>query len=431
MKRIIISIIVCCALFAQAQSDKVNAIALSGGTAHLGNGEKIENAVVVIQNGHILFVGEKSEFDVERENKLNDSFYAEIINTYGMHIYPGLIALNTIAGLNEIDALRQTRDYDEVGALNPHVRSCIAYNTDSEILPTLAANGILTVEATPRGGRISGKSSLMRSKAWNWEDALVKEDIGVHMNWPAQFRQTGWWANPGTIKENEDYKTQVDEIYNYFDEALAYSKVENNDPENLRFEAMRDVFNRNIKLFIHVDESRSILEILELKKKYEIDIVLVGAKEAWRIADIIAKSETPVVLKNIHDLPSNRADDIDQVFRLPAILDKAGVKFALSIGGSWEVRNLPFVAGSAVAYGLDYEKAVASITGNAAEICGAENIGTIEQDKAATLIVSQGDLLEMQESIIEYAFIDGKMIDLSNRHLELYEKFQGKYKSEQ
>lgn len=431
MKRIIISIIVCCALFAQAQSGKVNATAFVGGTAHLGTGEKIEDAMVVVHMGKILFVGKKGAFDVEQENKLNDSFYAEIINTEGKHIYPGLVALNTIAGLNEIDALRQTRDYNEVGQLNPHVRSCIAYNTDSEILPTLAANGILTVEATPRGGRISGKSSLMSTKAWNWEDAIVKEDVAIHLNWPSQFSHSGWWANPGSTKPNEDYQKHVDEIYNYFDEALAYSKNDKNNPENLRFEAMRDLFKGAIKLFVHADEARSILEILELKKKYGIEVVLVGAMEAWRVADIIAKSETPVILDKIHSLPDYRADDIDQVYRMPAILDEAGVKFALSIRGSWEVRNLPFIAGSAVAYGLDYEKAVASITSNAAEICGAENIGTLEQNKMATLIVSKGDLLEMQESVIEYAFIGGKRVDLSNRHLELYEKFQEKYKSEQ
>ncbi|MEX0811679.1 MAG: amidohydrolase [Chitinophagales bacterium] len=412
----------------QAQSGSVNAIAFNGGTAHLGNGEKIEDAQIVIHRGSILFVGKNGSFDVERENKLNDSFFAETINTEGKHIYPGFIGLNTIAGLNEIDALRQTRDYNEVGSLNPHVRSCIAYNTDSEILPTLSANGILSVEASPRGGRISGKSSLMRTKAWNWEDALIAEDIGIHMNWPNQFNQKGWWANPGGIEANEKYDEQVNEIYKYFKEARAYVQLKQPETENLRFEAMRPLFEGEHKLFVHVNSARTILEVLEFKKEFKLNLVLVEAKEAWRIADLIAESATPVVLGNLHSLPEYRSDDVDQVYRNATILQDAGVFFALSLAGSWEVRNLPFIAGTAVAYGLDYESAIAAISGNAAKISGVDNLGILAQGNRATLLISNGDVLEMKESTIEMAFIDGEKIDLENRHTALSKKFRTKYK---
>lgn len=411
-----------------AQNSKVNAYSLNGGTAHLGNGEVIEDAQIVIHRGTILFVGKNGDFDVEQENKLNDSFFAEIINTSGKDIYPGLIALNTIAGLTEIDALRQTRDYNEVGSLNPHVRSCIAYNTDSEILPTLSGNGILSVEATPRGGRISGKSSLMKTNAWNWEDALLAEDIGIHMNWPNQFRKTGWWGNPGSIKENEKYSEQVEEVYNYFSEALAYSKNSDPETENLRFEAMREIFKGKKKLFVHVDAARTILEVLEFKKKFDLNLVLVGASEAWQIADIIAENKVPVVLGELHSLPEYRADDIDQVFKSAAVLQDAGVFLALSVSGSWQVRNLPFMAGTAVAYGMDYESAIAAVTGNVAKIIGVEDLGLLAEGKRATLFISSGDVLDMQESIIEKAFVDGTDIDLNeNRQFELYNKFRNKY----
>lgn len=164
-------------------------IVLRGGTAHIGNGQVIENSIIRFENGKITFVGTSGEFIPDDNTK--------IIDAAGKHIYPGLIAANTTIGLSEIEAVRATLDFNETGELNPNVRSIIAYNTDSKIIPTIRSNGVLLAQITPRGGRISGTSSIVELDAWNWEDAAYKTDIGIHLNWPSKFSQTGWWAEPG------------------------------------------------------------------------------------------------------------------------------------------------------------------------------------------------------------------------------------------
>src|SRR5690349_1247575 len=159
--------------------EQTQPILIQGGTVHTGNGIVIENGVVVFANGKIIYAG-----DASGKNSLKDLNSYKVIDVKGKQIYPGIIALNTIIGLSEIDLVRSTLDYYEVGDMNPDVHAMISYNTDSKIIPTVRSNGVLIAESTPEGGTISGTSSVMMLDGWNWEDATYKAEAGIHMNWP-------------------------------------------------------------------------------------------------------------------------------------------------------------------------------------------------------------------------------------------------------
>lgn len=394
---------------------------LTHATIHIGDGNVLQNATIAFNDGKIILVEENPSFKT-------DETMGKVIDCTGKHIYPGIIALNTKIGLAEIEAVRATNDYAEVGTYNPNVRSIISYNTDSRVTPTLRSNGVLYAQTVPAGGTISGTSALVQLDAWNWEDALVKED-GIWLNWPSMITRGGWWGEPEPLKTNKDYDKQLTAVKDYFREAKSYLESGKHEKENLRFEALRDLFAGNKNFFVRVNRAQEIQHAIQLAEEFKLQLVIAGGSESWMIADVLAQKKIPVILSETHDLPTSDDADIDQPFKTPALLQKAGVLFCLSIpNGFWQERNLMFMAGTAAAYGLTKEQALASITSNAAKIIGAENkIGTLENNKAASLIVSSGDVLDMKVSNIEYAFIDGRQIDLNNKQKELNQKFSKKY----
>ena len=395
-------------------------VILKGATIHIGNGQVIENGVIAFNKGKITFVGKQEELKLSGNEN--------IINVSEKHIYPGLIATNTILGLVEIEAVRPTRDFNEVGEFNPNIRSLIAYNTDSKIIPTIRSNGILLAEVIPQGGIISGSSSVLQLDAWNWEDAAYSTDKAIYLNWPVMHVKKGWWAQPEPSEQNKKYAEATKNIDDFFEQALAYSKAEKISEKNLKMEAMKDVFLKKKKVFVNANGAKEILNIAAFKKRFNIEVVLVGGEESYLVADILKENNIAVVLNEVHALPAKSDDDVDLPFKLPAILKEKGVDFCITISGSWQVRNLPFVAGTTVAYGLTKEEALKAITLSAAKILGIEKqTGSLEAGKDANIIISTGDILDMKTSIIEHAFIQGRKIELDNHQTQLYNKFTDKY----
>ena len=192
-------------------------VVITNGTIHTGNGNIIENGMVVIKNGVIEYAGNKKELQYD----LNS---IPVIDATGKHIYPGLIALNAKTGLKEIELVRATNDIVEVGEFNPNVRSVIAYNTDSKVIPTLRTNGILLAQVVPDGGIISGQSSVVKFAGWNWEDAAVVMDDNMHMDWPGVYSYN---FEKGVFTISPDYIRRVNEITSFFEEAKAYALIEN------------------------------------------------------------------------------------------------------------------------------------------------------------------------------------------------------------
>ena len=397
-------------------ANQSQAILLKGATAHLGNGETIENAYIAFSDGKLTVVEEDAVATNFKTHK--------IIDVTGKHIYPGFIAMNSVLGLREIGAVRATNDHREVGTINSHIRSVIAYNTDSEVIPTVRSNGVLLAQITPQGGLVSGQSSLVQFDAWNWEDAVVRVDEGVHVNWPRQFTFSRW---SGT-KKNDKYAAQLQELETFLHAALAYTKKDIIEDRNLKFEAVRGLFDGSKKMYIHANEVKSIEAGVLFAKKFDITPIIVGGRDSWLITDFLKKNEVAVVLNSTQSLPRYEDSDIDQPFKTPLQLQNAGVSWCFSHGDYWSQKNLPFIAGQAVGFGLSYEDAITALTSSPAKIMGADKqVGTLEIGKQATLIVSEGDVLDMRTSKIVHAFIDGREINLSNKHEVLSEKFSKKY----
>jgi len=437
MKRIILTylflvLFLALALVAQVPSPVANqtgTILLMNATAHLGNGEIIENSAVAFKDGKLTVVADANVI------KLDKAAFDTIISLQGKHIYPGFIAPNSTLGLFEIGAVRATRDFREVGSINPNVRSIIAYNTDSKITPTVRSNGVLLAQITPKGGRVSGTSSIVELEGWNWEDAVYKIDDGLHINWPRFHNSSGWWGNPGPSKVNEKYDEQYLELKTLFNDAKAYSEVGKHEESDLKLKSMRGVFDGSKQLYIHVHSSKGIEHAIDFSKSAGIKkMVIVGGTDAWMVTDLLKEHNIPVIVRRIHSLPQKMDDDIDLPFRLPAMLKEAGVLFCLENSGDMETmgtRNLPFYAGTAAAYGLTKEEALMSITSNTAKILGIDKtVGSLEVGKDATLIISTGDALDVLTNNIEYAFIRGKGIDLDNHQKQLYRKFKSKYEDQ-
>ncbi|MGB0839416.1 MAG: amidohydrolase family protein, partial [Chitinophagales bacterium] len=266
--------------------------------------------------------------------------------------------------------------------------------------------------------------------AWNWEDATYKEDMGVHLNWPNLYRFTGWWAEPGPIENNKDYDKYVGEIKNLFDEAKAYC-AGGHSTTNLKLEAMCGLFDGSKKLFANVNIIKEIIDVVNFAQEYGVDVVIVGGDDAWMCTDILKQYDIPVMINKTRNLPSRKDEDYDLPYKLPKILQDAGVLYCLTPGqgsGFWDMRNLPFDAGIAVAHGLTKEEALMSLTSNSAKILGIDKtVGTLEVGKDATLIVSKGDILDMMTSHVEQAFIRGRMVDMENKQKALYRRFMDKY----
>ncbi len=395
------------------------------GVAHLGTGDVIENSIITIIDGKIAVVADA------RTVRMDLSGYDQIA-LEGKHIYPGLILPNTIMGLVEVSAVRATVDYNELAGINPNVRSIIAYNAESELIPTTRSNGILLAQVTPQGGTISGTSSIVQFDAWNWEDAAYKTDDGIHLNWPNMFSRSGWWAEPGETKKNENYEERIKAMDLFFSEAKAYAAMENPAVANLKLEAMRGLFDGGKGLFIHANYGKEIIASIKFAKEHGVNkVVIVGGEDALMALDFLKENQVSVILSDLHRLPNRPEEDVDLPYKLASILHKEGVLVALGYEGVSNARNLPFFAGTAARAGLTKEEALMTVTSNTAKILGIDDrTGTLEQGKDANIIVSTGDVLDMRTNNIEIAFIQGNLLSLDDKHKALYQKYKDKYEGD-
>ena len=394
-----------------------------GATTHIGNGNVINNSIISISDSIFEIIGDASKV------RIDPTAFDTIYKVYDKHIYPAFIVPNTTLGITEIGAIRASHDYREVGRFNSNVRSLIAYNTDSKISKTVLSNGVMIAQVTPRGGIISGQSSIMHLDGWNWEDAQLKADDGIHLNWPSSFYATGWWAEPGEIKKNKEYSKRIQEIQKFFNTAYAYYLSSN--IIDLKMESVKGLFDGTKNLYIHSNKANDMRDAIRFAEKNHIkNIIIVGGEDALQITDLLKNKNISVILNRVHRLPSTQDRAIDEPFEQAAKLNKAGILFCLSYHGDMEAmgaRNLPFTAGTTITYGQEYEDAVMSITLNTAKILGIDKrVGSIERGKDATFFISTGDALDMKTNNIEQAFIKGKSVDLNDHQKELYQKYKKK-----
>lgn len=398
--------------------------ALTNATIHVGNGQVIENGMVLVSNGKIV--------DVRPTASIAD---IAVFDCKGQHIYPGLILSSSQLGLIEINSVRATQDAEEIGNINANIRSIVAYNTDSKVINTLRTNGILMANIVPGGGLISGSSSVVQLDAWNWEDAAYAKDKGIHFRMPSLLTRRGGGRGGfggGQQPAGDPVQrglTQIEEAKTFFREAKVYSAAGNPSAVNLKYEAVKGLFTKKQKLYVHCNIVKEMLIAIDFVKEFGFDVVIVGGLDAWQIAPMLKENNIAVILDQMHSLPTMMDDDVDQPYKNPYLLQKAGVLFAINDeDGNSRYRNLPFNAGTAVAYGLTKEEALSAVTLNAAKILGIDGqTGSIEKGKDANIVVSSGDILDMRTNQITRAYIQGRELNMVDKHKQLAERYEYKY----
>lgn len=422
MRNKVLFIFILACIHSLSAQKKYSRILIENATVHVGTGQVYGKGLVGVVDGKITLVRNSLAYTYKKEE------WDTIINLDGQHLYPGFFAPNSTLGLTEIDAVRASVDFQEVGKWNPNVRSLIAYNCESDVLATVKTNGVLFVQSTPRGGTISGSSSIMVSECWNWEDGVVRADDGIHINWPRVY-QSNYWSNEA-IKHSENYQKDVDELTAFLTQAKLFNAE--NSTLDLRYSALKDCFIGNKRFYFHADDQQQLLDIIDLVKAFELkNAVIVGGAESYLVAARLKEWKISVMLPRLTSQPLREDDPIDLPYRLPKLLQDAGVKFCIQNEGDMEAmnaRNIPFLAGIEMSYGLTEEEAIRSVTLSPCEIVGIEKqYGSIEEGKMATFFVSKGNALDMRTNDVTLILINGKFAEVTNRQTDLYEKYKAKY----
>ena len=408
---------------------------ITNATIHVGNGNVIQNGTIKINNGKIEAVG----------NNIPVSSDGKIVDANGQQVYPGLILTSSSLGLVEVPSVRATADNTELGEFNPNIRTIVAYNADSRVVNTLKSSGILLANIVPENGTnrrgfggtqllIAGSSSVVQLDAWNWEDAAYETDKHINFYMPSMInRMARFAALLGSQAPQVDPVKQaiekVETVKAFFREAKAYNAETVHAETNLKFESVKGLFTKKQKLFVHCDIVKEMLMAADFVKEFGFDVVIVGGTESYLIPELLKENNMSVILGRSHQLPTADESHVDQPYKTAGRLQKAGVLFAINDDDDQvRGRNLPFNAGTAAAYGLTKEEALAAITLNAAKILGIENkTGSIEVGKDANIVISAGDILDMRSSIITNAFIQGRQVSLDDVQKQLYEKYKQRY----
>lgn len=380
----------------------------------------INNGTVVIENGVITAVG----------TNLTIPEGATTIDCSGKSIYPGMIDAGTSLGLVEVSSVAETRDNRELGNVNPHIKALTAINPNSVAIPVTRVSGVTTVIAKPSGGLIPGTAALINLHGYTPEQ-MHAGFSGVVINFPSSGRR-GRRDNRSEEDVKKDLDKALKSLNDVFDKATEYAAIAdahaansaNPKPEYYpELEALVPVVKNEMSILLEVNKASDIQNAIKWSKEKGYNVILTGVAEGWRVADEIAKSGFPVITGPVIATPTRSSDKYDRPYANAGVLSNAGVKVGLRTNDTENVRNLPFNAGFAVAYGMKMEDALKSVTINTAEILGvSDKLGSIEVGKTATLFVSTGDPFETKTTI-EHVFIDGWQIPIDSRHIRLYQEF--------
>jgi imidazolonepropionase-like amidohydrolase len=403
---------------------------LTGATIHTISGAAIPGGTMWVHDGRIVGLAAGNPPD-SRPESIRDLDGIETIDLEGLHIYPGMISANTVLGLVEIQAVRATVDVAESGPINPNARAEIAINPDSENLPVTRANGVLAALTIPltEGGLIAGRSAVIQLDGWTTEDMTLEAPVGMHISLPA-LRVPDGLEEPQRRQFVERRDERLELLRTSLEDALAYRRAQaagEIEEADRRWEAMIPVFDGTLPVYAHADELMQIRYALRLAREFGFELVIVGGADAWRIADVLAEREVPVIVGGVHLTPQRRWEPYSTPSENPVRLARAGVKVAIAnMGGTFVApmeRHLPYEAAEAVAWGLDPDEALRMLTLYPAEILGVDDrLGSLEAGKDASFIVTDGNPLDIRTNV-QRAFIQGRELDLSTRHTTLNEKY--------
>jgi len=432
MRRSGVSILLLAWTAAAAAQDKATAsprtFSIVGATIHPVSGPDVAGGTIVVRDGKIASISPGTAPEPG----------APVVDGKGKHVYPSLFPPMTVLGLEEIDAVRATLDKQELGGINPAARADVAINYDSELLPVARSGGVLVAGVTPIGGIIAGTAVATKLDGWTREDATLKAPAAITIYWP-DLRINRSPDASRTVKKQEKTRDEaLERLKEAFRDARAYGKARaaektagvprhDFDP---RLDALLPAIDGAIPVVVHAQRLAQIRDAIKWASEEKLRVVIWGGADAWRMADELAKAGVPVILESPLVLPVREDDPYDAQFADAGVLDRAGVRVAFNDGGddASNVRNFPQLAAMAVAYGYPREKALASLTLEPARILGVDGrIGSLEPGKDATLILTDGDILDLRTRVVG-AYIDGRALDLSDRQKRLYERYRNRPK---
>lgn len=404
-------------LEAQSPKAKYGTFALTNATVETVTKGTLFHATVVIRQGKIEALGVNIPIPAD----------AETVDCQGLFVYPGMIDGGTTLGLSEIASDPRTQDYNEVGDMVPQLHALSAINPNSTLIPVTRTSGVTTVLSIPDGSLFSGTAALVNLHGYT-PDQMYAGFQCVVLNYPAVVRN-GYGDNRSLEEIKKDVESSLKKLDDIWKRAVEYHKLDSATrgkgldyyPE---MQALMPVIRGEMALMVDVNAAKDILAALAWVKDRKIKkVIFSGVAEGWRVGDELAKANVPVITGPVLSLPAHDFDRYDRSYSNAGLMKKAGVKVAIRTMESENVRNLPYHAGFAAAYGLGREEALQAVTIIPAEIFGLkEQLGSIEVGKQANLLVCNGDPFETKTQV-KYVFISGWQIPMVNRQTELYEEF--------
>jgi imidazolonepropionase-like amidohydrolase len=402
---------------AQNPKGKYGTFALTNATIVPVHGETITSGTVVIHNGIIQEVG----------TDVTIPAHAQVIDCTGKFIYPGFIDGGTTLGIQEVASDPRTNDNVEVGDVIPQVRALVAVNPNSVLIPVTRVSGVTSVITMPGGTLLPGTAALIDLYGYT-PDQMFAGFEGVMLKFPA-IEKRGYFDRRSDEELKKDKEKRMTRLSEVWEKAIQYYKLDSASgtrevdyyPE---MQALLPVVRGDRTLIIEVNAEKDIRAALQWVSERKLKkVILSGVAEGWRVANDIAKAEIPVITGPVMSLPSREYDRYDKPYSNAALMVNAGVKVALRTMQAENVRNLPFHAGFAAAYGLGKEEALRAVTITPAEIFGvADKMGSIERGKNASLFICDGDPFEPKTAILQ-VFINGWMIPMVNRQTQFYDEF--------
>ncbi len=399
--------------------------------------DPIEDGAVLINDGRIAFVGPDAQFDLA-----DIPADCRVVDATGKRIYPGLVAATTQIGLVETSAVRATRDENETGAFTPEVRAAVAINPDSTLIPVTRLGGVLVAGVLPTGGRVSGQAAAVKLMGWTSEDMTIDDHAALVVAWPQVRPLHRWYVIDTPQDQYREIELNLQQIDDFFDAAEAYChRLERHEDQptadapkaDVRLAATRPFVSgepdARKPLFLAANDLDQINDALTWALDRGYDPVLLGGRDAEMSSALLAEHDIPVILSGVHRFPKRADSSYAEAFNQPARLAAKGVRFAItSSDRDGNVRNLPHEAALARRHGLSEADTLRAITLTPAQILGIDDrYGSLEPGKSATLIVTDGDVLEVT-TVVEAAYIDGRPVPMTSKQTELRDKYREKYR---